>query len=262
MARNVRAAQLEAVPRPVIAVGNRYAAGHRHPPHRHRRAQLLVAESGAMLVDTSEGGWMIPPGQALWIPGGVSHGMTMLSRVATCSAYLEPATAPGLAGRCRVVGLSPLLRQLLIEAVDLPAEYDPVSRDGRVMSLLIDEIRRAPEQALRLPLPDDARLAANCRRFLAMPSAQDTIDQWSRALAMSRRTFTRRFRRETGLSFAEWQRRACLLASLPRLANGERITTIAYDLGYASPAAFTAMFKQFWGVSPDAYRRTRPFAKP
>lgn len=34
-----------------------------------------------------------------------------------------------------------------------------------------------------------------------------------------------------------------------------RVTTIAYDLGYSSPAAFTVMFKQLVGVAPDAYRR-------
>jgi AraC-like DNA-binding protein len=33
------------------------------------------------------------------------------------------------------------------------------------------------------------------------------------------------------------------------------VTTIAYDLGYSSPAAFTVMFKQLVGVAPDAYRR-------
>jgi AraC-like DNA-binding protein len=45
------------------------------------------------------------------------------------------------------------------------------------------------------------------------------------------------------------------LSALPRLLGGERVTTIAYDLGYSSPAAFTVMFKQLVGLSPDAYRR-------
>jgi AraC-like DNA-binding protein len=65
---------------------------------------------------------------------------------------------------------------------------------------------------------------------------------------------TRLFRHETGLTFTAWQRRACLLSALPRLLGGERVTTIAYDLGYASPAGFTAMFKQLVGLAPKAYR--------
>ena len=41
---------------------------------------------------------------------------------------------------------------------------------------------------------------------------------------------------------------------LPRLAAGERVTTIALDLGYESPAAFTTMFKRLLGVAPSRYQ--------
>jgi AraC-like DNA-binding protein len=70
---------------------------------------------------------------------------------------------------------------------------------------------------------------------------------------MSRRTFTRLFRKETGLSFSAWRQQACLFAALPRLAANEPITRIAFDLGYESPAAFTTMFKRLQGVPPSHY---------
>ena len=70
---------------------------------------------------------------------------------------------------------------------------------------------------------------------------------------MSRRSFTRLFRRDTGLSFVEWRQQACIVAALPRLAAREPITTIAIDLGYDNPAAFTAMFKRMLGSSPRAW---------
>ena len=255
MARHIRAEQHEAAPRPIIAVGNDYPAGHVHPAHRHRRGQLLFAEFGMMMVQTSHGAWMVPPQQGVWIPAAVTHSITMLSKVATRSVYLDQKTVPGLAAHCQVVGVGPLLRQLLIEAVDLPVEYDPASRAGRIMALLIDEVRQAPVLPLNLPMPHDVRLAARCRRFTSRPTAQDTIDSWCAGLGMSRRAFTRLFKRETGLSFAAWKRRACLHAALPRLMAGERVTTIAFDLGYAAPAAFTTMFRQLTGASPDRYRR-------
>lgn len=43
--------------------------------------------------------------------------------------------------------------------------------------------------------------------------------------------------------------------AVPLLAAGEAVTTIRLDLGYASPAAFTNMFKQALGVPPNRYRR-------
>lgn|SRR5665213_277561 len=256
MVRHISANEIEAVPRPITSVGNDYPAGHLHPAHQHRRSQLLFAEWGTMLVQTADGAWMVPTHQAIWIPAGITHGITMLSRVATRSVYLESDAVAGMAKQCQVVGVSPLLRQLLIEAVDLPLAYDPLGRAGKIMSLLIDEIVAAPVLPLSLPLPDDARLAQRCQRFLERPTAHDTLDLWSAELGLSRRTFTRLFRHETGLSFAAWQRRACTLSALPRLLGGERVTTIAYDLGYSSPAAFTVMFKQLVGVAPDAYRRS------
>jgi AraC-like DNA-binding protein len=255
MARHIRANEIDAVPRPITSVGNDYLAGHLHPSHHHRRSQLLFAEWGTMLLQTSSGAWMVPPHQGVWIPAGITHSITMLSRVATRSVYLETNAAQGMAGHCQVVGISPLLRQLLIEAVDLPPAYDRHGRAGKIMSLLIDEIVAAPVLPLSLPLPNDPKLAQRCQQFLERPTAQDTLDLWSGELGMSRRTFTRLFKRETGLTFAAWQRRACMLSALPRLLGGERVTTIAYDLGYSGPAGFTVMFKHLVGVAPDAYRR-------
>jgi AraC-like DNA-binding protein/mannose-6-phosphate isomerase-like protein (cupin superfamily) len=256
MARRIRAEQIENVARPIVAVGNEYPDGHHHPPHSHRRSQLLFAEHGTMLVQTGQGAWMVPPSQGVWIPGGTVHGITTLGAVSTRSVYLEPEASAGMARRCQVLGVGPLLRELLIAAVDLPPDYEPESRAGRIMSLLIDEIAAAPVLPLSLPLPSARKLAARCRRFVARPSMQDRIEDWSRDLALSRRSFTRLFRRETGLSFAAWQRRACLLAALPRLLRGEAVTSVALDLGYSSPAAFTTMFRQAMDVSPSAYRRS------
>lgn len=255
MARHVRAAQVEEVARPIVAVGNDYPDGHHHPPHRHRRAQLLFAEHGTMLVQTGQGAWMVPPGEAIWIPGGVTHGITMLGRVATRSVYLEPAAARGMADACQVIGISALLRQLLIAAVDLPVAYDPDGRAGKLMSLLIAELAAAPVLPLSLPLPRDVRLAARCRRFLEAPTMHDAIDDWAGALGLSRRSFTRLFRQETGLGLAAWQRRACVITVLPRLLAGERVTTVAFDLGYSSPAAFSTMFRSVMGAPPGRYRR-------
>jgi AraC-like DNA-binding protein len=145
------------------------------------------------------------------------------------------------------------MRSLLMAATDVEPQYDSRGRDGMLMSLLLHELIRLPTLPLSLNFPSHKRLAQRCREFLNNPCPHDTIEDWSDALGMSRRTFTRLFKNETGLSFAAWRQQACLFAALPRLAANEPITQIALDLGYESPAAFTTMFKRLQGVPPSQY---------
>jgi AraC-like DNA-binding protein len=253
MVRNTSVEAFDDVPRPVIALGNDYPDGHQIPPHHHRRSQLLYGASGVVMVTTAQGTWVMPPQRGMWIPGGIVHQVRMLGAVSTHSVYLEPAAATFMSDRCQVVGISPFMRSLMLEAVDVPVAYDPDSRAGALMALLQHEMRQLPVLPLALPFPAHAALAAHCRRFLAHPTPHETIDDWSGALGISRRAFTRLFRRETGLSFASWRQQACLFAALPRLVAGEPVTAIAIDLGYDNPAAFSTMFKRVLGSSPRNY---------
>ena len=61
---------------------------------------------------------------------------------------------------------------------------------------------------------------------------------------MSRRTFTRLFRAQTGASFAAWRQQVCLQAAIARLTQGQSVTRVALDLGYASPSAFASAFRR------------------
>jgi AraC-like DNA-binding protein len=253
MVRNAWAEAFDRTPRPIFAVGNDYPPGHVVGSHKHRRSQLLYGAVGAVIIATEQGAWVMPPQRGLWIPAGVAHEVRMLGAVSTRSLYIEPEAAEGMPDHCQVVEISPFMRGLLAEAVDLPLEYDPEGRAGALMTLILHEIRRLPALPLSLPFPRHEALAKRCRAFLEKPTPHETIDLWSRALGMSRRAFTRLFRRETGLTFATWRQQACLVAALPRLAAGEAVTAVAIDLGYDNPAAFTTMFKHILGSSPRNY---------
>lgn len=247
-------ADFEDVPRPVVGIGNDYPPSFELAEHSHRRGQFLYAAHGVVAVSTPEGAWVAPPERAVWIPAGTPHSVRMVGAVQTRSVLIDQKAGANLAGSCRVVTVSPLLRQLLVAASQVPAEYDEGGRDGLVMDLLVAEIGRAPAIPLVVPFPRHAALAQRCHRFLERPQANDTIDQWSEALAMNPRRFTRLFRRETGMSFAEWRQQACLSVALPRLASGDSVTAIALDLGYDSPGNFSTMFRRVLGASPSRYR--------
>lgn len=245
--------QRETVPRPVVAVSQRYPSGYQLAEHHHRRSQFLYATNGVMAVTTPSGSWVAPPERAIWIPSETPHSVRMVGAVRTQSVLLGPELSARPSQECQVVGVSPLLRELLVAASSVPDLYDESGRDGMVMELLVKEIALAPVVRLAVPFPRHPKLAERCHSFLDSPVAHTTIEQWADALAMNRRSFTRLFRRETGMSFVEWRQQACIAAALPRLAEGQPITMIALDLGYEGPNNFTTMFKRITGVSPSRY---------
>jgi len=251
--RNVHATKADTLPGSIVATANEYPTGHRVPRHRHRRSQLLYASTGIMVVGTEAGRWIVPPERAVWIPAGIAHEVHALVHVSTRSIYVDPGLGSALPTDCRVIAISPLVRELLLETADLPLDAGRGSRTDLIFSLIVHEIERAPVLPLDIPFPADARLAKRCRAYLEHPSPHETIDDWCRDLAMSRRTFTRRFRAETGVSFTNWCRQAAIFAALPRLAAGEAITPLAFDLGYESASAFATMFKRVVGVPPSRY---------
>lgn len=234
--------------------------GYTVPPHHHRRTQFLCVFSGVVLVATDRGRWMIPPGHALLIPRGLEHSVEMYSDVSMRSVYIYSPEGRAAAREPVVLEVTDLARQLIAEALRKGAVAEDRVRGELVMALLLDEIGRLQERRLGLPFPASGRLAGLCRDFVAQPSPAAKIDDWARRLNMSRRTFTRFFREEMGVSFVTWRQQACLFACLPRLAAGEPVTRVALDAGYESVPAFTTMFRRMLGAAPRAYLTSREAA--
>lgn len=244
---------IEDLPQPIVALGNQYPEGHVIEPHRHRRGQLISGATGVIVLTTAEGTWVMPPQRGMWIPSATTHRVRMVGAVSMQSLFVEPGAIAGLPDHCQVVSISPFLRSLMTEALHLPVDFESGSRTDAVMDLIRHELQQLSPLPLSLKFPSTGPLAERCRRFVEAPDIHETIEQWSAALGMSERTFTRHFRRETGLTFGAWRQQACLLSAMPRLAAGEPVTIVAADLGYENPAAFTLMFRRVFGSSPLTY---------
>jgi mannose-6-phosphate isomerase-like protein (cupin superfamily) len=79
MVKNATSESLEAIPRPMVALGNDYPANYEIAPHRHGRAQLLYSGTGTMTVRTEHGAWVVPPEEGVWIPAGIQHSVEVAS---------------------------------------------------------------------------------------------------------------------------------------------------------------------------------------
>lgn len=238
---------------PVTVLAADYLPAEETGRHRHPHCQLIHAVSGVMVVGTAAGQWIVPPTRGLWMPAGLEHWIRMVGEVRMRTAFIRPDAAPGLPADCAVLRISPLLRELTLAAVDMPASYTPTSRAGHLAALLLDELAAMPSLPLSLPRPRDPRLQRICAALGEAPDDPRTLNDWAAELGVHAKTIHRLFVRETGMRFGQWRQQARLLAALEQLAQGVRVIDVALQHGYSSPTAFSTMFRRQFGVPPSLF---------
>ncbi|MDJ0926516.1 MAG: helix-turn-helix transcriptional regulator [Gammaproteobacteria bacterium] len=239
--------------RPVLGVAFDRPAGFHYPSHEHLRAQIVYAADGVLQVRTASATWIVPPQQAVWIPSHVGHATSNKGPAKIRTLYLHPDAVQDMPAECRVLKVSPLLREAIMHAVSIPPDYAPGSAQARFMAVIPDLLRDADPEPLHLPLPVDKRLRLVTDALMESPGDDRPLTDWARRVGASDRTIARHFQHETGLSFSNWRRRLRLLWAITRLSEGVAVTNVSDELGYANPSAFIAMFRRELGQSPRKY---------
>ncbi|WVT78162.1 helix-turn-helix transcriptional regulator (plasmid) [Sinorhizobium chiapasense] len=235
-------------------------------PHSHRRGQLIYAIAGVMEVIVGNKLWLVPPQRAVWMPPGVVHQMRARGNVELKTVYLSPDVIPHTFPPAPIlVSVSNLLRELVLRSVDSPNNHDSYGLKNQILSLILDEIgallsesQRAIPLELALPQCQDRRLSKVCAALLEDPGCQKSLDEWADLVGASKRTLARRFQSEFGMSFLAWRQQVRVAAASTRLDQGEPVTIVAGDLGYETPAAFSAMFRRVTGLTPSGYVANSP----
>jgi AraC-like DNA-binding protein len=244
---------LQDAPRPVVAFARDFRDGDRLETHSHPRAQLVHSIAGVMAVTTPDGTWIVPPRRALWVPPFVEHGITMQGQVSMRTLYVTPEAARGMPQRVRAITVTPLLRELILRALEFPSVWPEQGPAALIMRLALEEIRAAPAEPLSLPMPSHPGLQAFARAALDDPADRRDLPAWAASLGIGARTLARRFRTETGMSPGAWRQQARLLAAFSALAAGRSVTTVSFDLGYETPSAFIEAFRRAFGTTPGRY---------
>ena len=255
--------------RPVRAKRQRLNTDTRVVPHRHPWAQLAVSTTGVVRLTVAHGTYIVPPSRALWIPPGVEHAVTVVEDAELLTLYMhQPRGRCGpqatradeaLRRQCRVLEVSDLLRALALEldaapdGVTPPLDAQALKRESRLSVLVFNELRRARPVPLGVDLPADKRLRSLCEAVLDDPGRHATLDGWAQACGASARTVARLFRSELGTSFVQWRQQVLLARAVTLAARKMPMASIAAELGYASPSAFSAMVRRSVGAPPSRF---------
>jgi AraC-like DNA-binding protein len=223
-------------------------------PHHHARGQLFASSLGLLTVETSAGRWLLPPDRALWVPPGVEHAALAHGAMTGWSLYVRGAACDGLPQAPRALQVTPLLREAIARAASwLPTGRTFTADEDRLAGVILDEIASAVDTPLHLPMPASPRLSELARQLIARPDDPRGLHSCARAAAMSTRSFTRRFRAETGMPFAAWRTQLRMLLAIERIAGGASITAVGLALGYDSASAFSAAFRRIFGTPPHHF---------
>ena len=156
--------------------------------------------------------WVIPPYQAMWVPRRPrAPRVEMGGRVSMRTLYFHTSLCSGLpAATCRVVRVSPLLRELLLQAVRLRTLDTRERSERHLIDVLLDQLAVLPVAPLALPMPRDPSVRhgrQSCER--ARRRMHDSaLEELAKEAGASPRTLERLFRAETGLAVGAWHQRA------------------------------------------------------
>jgi len=121
-----------------------------------------------------------------------------------------------------------------------------------------DEARAAGYRPCLRCKPDevgrDREAVAKAAKLIELAEESPTLDELASAVGYAPHHFQRLFKRDLGVSPAEYARGLRAKRAEKHLKENGRVTDAIYDAGYSAPSRFYADAKQRMGMTPSAWR--------
>ncbi len=230
-----------------------YPRGFLVTEHSHGSDQLIYATGGVMQVSAGQSVWLIPPHFAIWIPARTTHSIHMAGDVSMRTLYLRIGLAPKLPPKCTVLHVTPLLRELILEAVRRQELRTKNRLHAALSHLLVTQLETASPMPTSVTLPLDHRARGIADTVIGNPGQRQSLARMCASAGASVRTVQRIFRREVGSDFESWRRQVRLMKAVELLVSGRSVKEVSFALGYRQPTAFVEMFRGVLGTTPKAW---------
>lgn len=252
----MRQIDIDAVRGPVFALADRLGVGA-HGWHAHRAHQLLYVSTGLLQVEVEgHGRTPLPPRRAALVTGGARHRVTVRAAASLRTVYFGVDFAPPPEPSLAVFPVTPVLREMVLHAQRWAPEHTPSELSRSFFETLWRLAREASEGAWTLRRPDPrhpvaaAAVAHLCRDLRA------SLRETAAAAHSSPRTLQRVLDRELGASFLALRGQLRIVEAVERLVDPHlSLSTLAHELGYATPSAFSSAFRAAVGEPPSRYAR-------
>jgi len=230
-----------------------YPRGFDVNEHAHGSDQLVYATRGVMHVRAGQGIWLIPPHFGLWIPARTSHSIRMPEAVSMRTLYMRRGLVIRLPQTCTVINITPLLRELIVEAVRLKELRVRQKLHRSLGDVLVSQLESASAIPTSVTFPQDSRARVIADAVMTNPADRRSLAIHCESVGTSVRTIQRVFRREVGSDFEFWRRQVRLMKAVELLVSGRSVKEVGFALGYRQPTAFVEMFRGILGTTPGVW---------
>lgn len=230
-----------------------YPFGYTIPEHAHGSDQLIYATHGVMEIHAGQSVWLIPPSFAVWVPSLLLHRIRMSSAVHMRTLYVRCGLVKRAATTCDVLFVSPLLRELIVEAVRMERLRPANAEQRAVRDLIALHVSRATSIPVEIRMPGELRAMSAATLILEKLSEAPSLQAICREAGLSTRTLQRLFRAQVGYDAYSWRNQVRLTRALEHLLAGCSVKQTAFAVGYSQPSAFVAAFRRTYGVTPRAW---------
>ena len=239
---------------------------------RHGGVSISAVVSGAFTYASDTGRALLHPGALLFGNHGAcyrcghehSTGDRCISVQFTPDCFGEIAASAAGSSRFRFpAAMLPARRDTLPHTVLMEALggiHDPLDMEERVVRFVAAAVRTlSGETAMsqRVSAQDARRVSRVLSHIEAHSGEPLDLDRLAAVAATSKFHFLRIFRRAVGLTPYQFLLNTRLRqAALRLLATPDAVSAIAYDTGFGDLSTFNAAFRDRFGASPLAFRRS------
>ena len=219
-------------------------------PHIHPHGELFLLHAGHLKARSETGHWFIPPQQICWIPPYSVHGADD-SNLEWVRIHIPVDKCSSLPQIPCVWTSTLLARAIFDRFAQKPGLYESITEtEQRMFDMLFDDLSVSVSAPILLPMPRHPELRSFADEWLKQIDEMSGLDDIAASSSMSRRTLTRTFRKETGMSIGKWRQVARLMVGIDMLLEGKSVTETAMSLGYDSISSFVILCKRLTGLSP------------
>lgn len=180
------------------------------------------------------------------------HRLRMPGAVSMRTLYLRRGLAPKMPATCTVLHVTPLLRELIVEAVRIGQLRSRNGLHRALRDLVVFHLEGASSVPTFLTLPKDPRALTVAQALIASQAQNPSLEALCAGAGASVRTIERLFRSEIGADFATWRRQARLMKAVELLAGAALSSRLPSPSATGNPAPSWRCFAA----------RSRPRPKP